>query len=202
MARMRAQLPARRNLSASAFEYSEAMQCQLPVHAARGPTFHAEQRPIPGSEKNHYRYLGRLPIAPVRAKHRSRSRNLEQQPLVRCTARARLRAARRSGSLLWLTPLRAALLPHLTPLLAALAPYLTTLCAPSTPLLTPLRAPHTPLLTPLRASAILRSQSAPAMGHGQRFGAMLARFSTTSVSRPPGAAIGVALECQKPTVAM
>jgi hypothetical protein len=31
----------------------------MPVTGARctGPTFHAEQRPIPGSEKNHYRYL-------------------------------------------------------------------------------------------------------------------------------------------------
>jgi hypothetical protein len=35
----------------------------MPVTGARctEPTFHAEQRPIPGSEKNHYRYLSRPP---------------------------------------------------------------------------------------------------------------------------------------------
>jgi hypothetical protein len=31
---------------------------------ARGPTFHAEQRPIPGSEKNHYRYLSECQYSP------------------------------------------------------------------------------------------------------------------------------------------
>jgi hypothetical protein len=46
--------------------------------------FQAEQRPIPGSEKNHYRCLGGLPILPTARRTRTRRHlwNRSQMPLV------------------------------------------------------------------------------------------------------------------------